>query len=209
MNWYKLLFFKFAQHISGEYWFDNSGQAMYADGDVGDMNHEAHVIQSVQAKYADDQFNRGEYVDWDGFLRFAAQEDYTLQMEEAQNNPQQQQAIKEEYEDDITPFVERYLTDQGMTPEEMQIASGRGDAREYAMKNWGWKRVQGVNIETWTLTSRDLNAISSGLYEAYNESVESSNFNIYIYTNQKWFRDIPYDIISSGNVNALQQYQNV
>jgi len=31
--------------LQGEYWFDENGNTMYADGDVGDMNHEAYVIQ--------------------------------------------------------------------------------------------------------------------------------------------------------------------
>lgn len=30
--------------INGEYWFDDTGATMYADGDVGDMNHESYVI---------------------------------------------------------------------------------------------------------------------------------------------------------------------
>lgn len=38
--------------IDGEYWFDESGNTMYADGDVGDMNHEAYVIQRCAGEVA-------------------------------------------------------------------------------------------------------------------------------------------------------------
>lgn len=38
--------------IDGEYWFDESGNTMYADGDIGDMNHEAYVIQGCAGEIA-------------------------------------------------------------------------------------------------------------------------------------------------------------
>lgn len=34
--------------LSGEWWIDDGGSPMYADGDVGDMNHEMLVLESAR-----------------------------------------------------------------------------------------------------------------------------------------------------------------
>jgi hypothetical protein len=39
--------------INGEYWIQN-GSVDYADGDIGDQNHESIAIQSVVHQYADE-----------------------------------------------------------------------------------------------------------------------------------------------------------
>jgi len=41
MNWYKLA------QIYGEWWITNTGDVLYADGDTGDYNHEAYVLEAI------------------------------------------------------------------------------------------------------------------------------------------------------------------
>lgn len=41
MNWFK------KAKIMEEYWIDEYGQAYFADGDIGDMNHELYVIKKI------------------------------------------------------------------------------------------------------------------------------------------------------------------
>ena len=53
--------------LDGEYWITNDGSTMYADGNVGDYNHEAYVIEYVQAEIAS-SFNVDveiQFTDWD------------------------------------------------------------------------------------------------------------------------------------------------
>jgi hypothetical protein len=56
------------QYLRGEYWIIN-GQAIYADGDIGDMNHEGYVIQYAQNLISQEvnyDFDT-EFSSWDGF----------------------------------------------------------------------------------------------------------------------------------------------
>lgn len=39
------------QVATGEWWIDDTGMAQYADGDVGDLNHEAMALQAILAEY--------------------------------------------------------------------------------------------------------------------------------------------------------------
>ena len=211
MTWYSR--YKIAS-LQGEYWINESGSATYADGDIGDQNHEMVVIQSVQGLYADEQFHRGEYVDWDGFLRSIAGE----KMQEAYQNPAVMQEVlsiagaatpEELSTADMTDIAQHLLEQRGMSPEEWNIASGRGDARLYAAKNWGWKRLQGVNVETWSLTSEDLKNIANGLWDAYQEEAEDGAYNIWVSATNKWYNNIPFEVIAQENPQLIAEYGSV
>ena len=102
-----------------------------------------------------------------------------------------------------------YLQEAGVSDEDYAIAEGFGDAREYGMKNWGWKRLEGHNVETWSLTRGDLSSIASGLWDAYNEEAEKASFNIYVYSAQKWYRDVPWAVLEAENPMALREYQDM
>ena len=86
MGWYKSAKIKFAQ--TGEYWIQD-GSAMFADGDIGDMNHEAMVLESVRAEIASllgkDEFNNAEYVDWDALKENVIQE--MIENKKSENQP--------------------------------------------------------------------------------------------------------------------------
>src|SRR3954464_16057956 len=71
-NWYQRL--KFAQ-LQGEFWIQG-GQAMFADGDIGDYNHEGMAIETAQHMISD-----GE--DWDQWKKNAAQEKFQEALQQA------------------------------------------------------------------------------------------------------------------------------
>lgn len=101
---------------------------------------------------------------------------------------------------------EEEIADLGITPEEAQVLAG-GDAREYAMKHLGWKRLAGNSVETWTLTSHDLEDIAAGIWDAYDEQAENEEFTIYVFSNQQTYWDVPYSVIESGNPIKLVHYR--
>jgi hypothetical protein len=142
--------------IRGEYWIDNTGSNMYADGDIGDVGHEAHVINIIQHEIIDKfgyyKFDRGDYIDWDGFINQLAKD----KIKEDSLNPDD-----DEFDED--EVVEKAFEDEGIDNETIHIAYGHGDAREYAMKHWGWKALRGHNVESWTLTPRDMQIIARGI----------------------------------------------
>jgi len=128
---------------------------------------------------------------------------FAEKMDEAGGIPEQQHSLQIQFDDNPEEFLFEELREKGISDEDYSIAEGFGDAREYAMKKWGWKRVEGNNIETWTLTPEDLQIISSGLWDAYDEEAETSTFNIYVYGTKKSYNNIPLDIIDKGKVHDI------
>jgi len=47
MNWYK------RAYVDGEWWITNTGEVLFADGDVGDYNHEAYVLEQIIGNHID------------------------------------------------------------------------------------------------------------------------------------------------------------
>ena len=188
--------FKLAE-VRGEFWLQESGGALYADGDTGDYNHEGYVIEYVR-----NQMMEGDE-DWEEWKDRTAKEKFAEKMDEAGGIPEQQHSLQIQFDDNPEEFLFEELREKGISDEDYSIAEGFGDAREYAMKKWGWKRVEGNNIETWTLTPEDLQIISSGLWDAYDEEAETSTFNIYVYGTKKSYNNIPLDIIDKGKVHDI------
>ena len=200
MNWYRrILAFIKRSFRSGEFWIMN-GSAVGA-GDEGDYNHEAHVIETVQQQIMD-----GEG-DWEQWKKNLAQGIFKKKMK-ALKTPQEKQQLKEEYAYDIGEFVVEGLQEMGVSDEDYAFAEGKGDARKYGMQKFGWKRLQGDNVETWKLDSGDLREIANGLYDAYQDDVETETFNIYVYSTNKWFNEIPWEVISGEDVSKLMFYDS-
>ena len=179
MNWYNRL--KLAQ-FSGEYWIDDTGNAIDADVEIGDYSHESYVMEQIRHEVADLAYEKGltennhsndDFVDWDMFSQ------------EVENN------TKDSIYDTLLKI--------GLNKEQLDIAFEQGDARAYAMEHWGWKRLEGSNVETWTLTPNDMDTIASGLYNAYNESVENQSFTIYVYSTNQTL-DMTYEQLENQQV---------
>lgn len=194
-NWFLKMM---KQSQEGEWWIQD-GQAMFADGDIGDMNHEGMVIQNVQGNIVSNsdhpEFDYGEYVDWDGWKQAVAQE----KMEEWKAEGRDLSQVDEE------DALMEVLNELGVSDEEYQVAEGMTDARDYGMEHQGWKRVQGNNIETWTLTASDLRSIAQGLWDILESSGSEENpeFNIYVHSTGKWYNDIPLEAIESENISVI------
>lgn len=184
MNWYKI--FRIAQ-LRGEFWLA-SGQALFADGNIGDYNHEGYVIEQVQNQYKDN-----DRLSWDEW-QIELAKDYA-----ERNNVQ---GMDEE------EILLAALKETGISDEEYEIAEGRGDARLFAIKNWGWKRVLGTNIETWTISAGDMRELANGLWDAYGEDVEKATFDIHVLSNNKWYNDVPDEVLSVANPMKLRDYDS-
>jgi hypothetical protein len=196
MNWYRKCIFAYA---SGEFWIQN-GTATGADGDINDTNHEGEAIMSAQAEIMD-----GEG-DWDEWKQSVAKEEYNLAMQSAQT-PEEKQQIEQKWNaDNGEEFLMEALRQRNVDNDLYLMAEGWGDVRKFAMKRWGWKRLASDNVETWTLTASDLRDIANGLWDAYGEEAESETFNIYCYATNKWYNEIPFEVISKENPTALNSY---
>jgi len=207
---------KYAE-MRGEFWI-HDGTAMFADGDIGDYNHEAYVIEVVQSQIINGE---EDWEEWKNKTVLEILEEKKQELEEKKLDTEEPGDIKD-IDDQIYEIWEMSkntsyyayeligdnLEELGIEPEYFEIAKGQGDAREFAMKHWGWKRLEEDNIETWFLKENDLRDIANGLYDAYDDVVINSNFNIYVYSSNKYYTDVPFQAIETGDIIEMHSYAN-
>ena len=217
MNWYKysLLLIK-ESGVSGEFWITDDGIAIDAS-DIGDYNHEAYAIETAQYELAEDE-------DYEGWKLAKVAEILEIQKQELESKKiELEEAGKDtsKIDDELYSIWEKsrnpdyhayeLITDHaeslGINLATFDVAEGHGDARQYAIKVWGWKRLEGSNVETWNLTESDLRSIANGLYDAYNDDVLTETFDIYTLSNQGWYQNVPWEAIESVNPVHLWGYQ--
>jgi hypothetical protein len=188
----------------GEWWIDDSGTALYADGDVGDMGHEAYVIDKLTQDILcemniDVNDLAGSLENWEDEIKDVMidkgieEEDITL-------------VSIREYTHKVAVKIWKD-TDQG--EEAVHIAWGRGDARKYAMKYDGWIRVAGHGFECWEMTQEVLKRMGDGLYDALGEGEEVDDeeiFEIYVHKTGMHYTDVPWHVINGGDPGALRVY---
>jgi len=209
MNWYKT-----AQY--GEWWIID-GKAVYADGDTGEMGHEAYVLDAVRREIAE-TFNQfvEDYYDWDEIKQQCISEYF-----DELNETEQKKLLKKYNFSDKEELIEQTLYNAGIfdaiaiengnTKLQVDVADNAIDPRDYGMKELGWKRVQGQYVQTYTLTSDDLKSIDDGLWDAYGESYEEEEmnkmeFSIEVMSNRKTYQGIPYEIISKHNPMQVAKF---
>ena len=98
--------------------------------------------------------------------------------------------------------------ENGIDKELLDIADGTMDSRLYGMKEWGWKRVAGDNVQTWTLTPSDLGDIGSGIYEIMGELPEEDDptVNIEVLATKKVYYDVPLSVIDTLKPQQVAEY---
>lgn len=219
MNWYNKIL-KIAR-LTGEYWITDSGQALYADGDFGDMNNEMYVIDLARNNIAEmDGYHIEDESVWESWKEMKAKEILEEKLEELDekiyeledNEQDTSELLKQkdkiwEMSQDLPYYAYEIITEntenEGFDEALFDIAENHGDPRKYAIKNWGWKRLEGSNIETWTLSQKDLDIIAKGLFGAYDMDVENNTFNIYVYGNNRFYNNVNYDDIENKDLRAI------
>lgn len=177
----------------GEYWITDSGDVMHADGDIGDYNHEAYVIEIVQGNIADHFGIESYHKDWDE-VKEEIKEDILSSLEEKEREDILKYFDADTEDDlDADKLIEKeLLEDYPNIKDLLHIANGNGDGRFHAISEWGWKRMQGNNIETMTLTPNDAKTIASGIFDAVGDSLYDKKdqyhkimFNVYVYSSKQ------------------------
>jgi len=107
------------------------------------------------------------------------------------------------------------LAEKGVDQEAMNLlvdyflAINRLDPREYAMKNWGWKRLVGPNVQSWTLTSGDLRSMGRGIWDAYGENANKVVYDLYIDGSRKMYSSVPLYAFEDGQPHYMRNYQRM
>jgi hypothetical protein len=180
-------------------WWLIDGQAVFADGDIGDINHEGYVIQALMSELVEDvNTETGSRID-----------------PEYADTPTLDFEIRKYLDIDPTDMdedkkVENFIINElGFSREKLDVIQGKVDARDYGMKVLGWKRVHGTSIQTWTLEDKDLKEIADAMYDACQEEAEEFEYEIEVMSNGKFFTGVPWSVLEGDKVADLRPYQHV
>lgn len=201
--------------LRGEWWIDESGTAVFADGDSGDINHEGYVIQHLTNEILDflgiENQDIGTLNNYKEEIKQVLIDDGYLDNENS----------IEQYNKDSARITLHYLISKKFKDDEKQLmdaffiayGSYSGDAREYALKYLRWKRMKGDVIETQFLTSSDLSIISSGINDAYGDELSydeegRTTFEIEVRSTRSYYTNVPLSVIESKNPTKLNQYRS-
>jgi hypothetical protein len=160
--------------LKGEYWIQD-GHVEFADGDVGDLNHEGIATNSVFSHYESEIISLAK--------------DYKIKVD---------QSYGEYHPEDLTGAIDeieeilrskkmsqqqahvRIVKELGCNNEAFEILCGGGDARLYAMKFMNWIAIRGNNIELFGYDDTKRKHLASGIPnilddEGIHEEVESQH----------------------------------
>ena len=201
-------------YIEGEYWFDESGTPMYADGSVGDMNHESYVQDRCAGEvlgyfniYSDDQppANLDNHID--EIVQILIKHLGVV-------DDEKREEIEDDPYDALIDYLKTQTTMKGPIDEMVHIARGGAeDGREFAIKEWGWSRVHQNHIEVKELTPKQLKIVASGINSALDQEgvykdedwlrASQSEYNISTYTGKRY--EIKLEDMEKGNVQGLER----
>lgn len=197
-------------NLRGEWWFQD-GQAVFADGDSGDMNHEAYVVDSLKRDILD---SLGVDTGGDVYApNFYEVSDEIFENIKDELTPEQQQRWMEGSNADIEEILKEYFQAQNDAENLEKFSymnSPTLDPREYALKHWGWQRVKGNVIQTQTMTERDIRNITDGLWEAYGNELEedpNTTFEIEVMATRSYYVDVPWVVLQKDSTTALNPYR--
>lgn len=224
-------------HDRGEWWIDETGETVFADGNVGDQNHEAVVINflahQILSHFGIDTDEPGELSGYEETIKENLLADGRLDEEELATWDNMGSAkvkggpavilIKKLIED-------KAFEDPKQAEDAVFIAYGSSsrDARDYAMKYWRWKvmKTEGgdIEIQSWHLKPEDLGIIVRGIWEIMTDSdpdddEDSDNevgedgypgprVNVTVQASGKRFHDIPLAVLEKKMPQNLHNYQS-
>ena len=188
--------------VRGEWWIDDSGHALYADGDVGDMGHEAYVIESLTRRLLDTM----DIEPWNDEYIGDLNDGHTRKAILAKMKEDEFTGVIEEFIEDAAKSIWK---DQKQREAAINIAKGRGDARKYGMQYDGWIRVANHGLECWAMTAEILKHMGNGVYDALGDGDEIGDdeiFEIYVHNTGMHYTDVPWSVINEGDPGKLRIY---
>jgi hypothetical protein len=194
--------------IRGEYWIQG-GQVEFADGDVGDQNHEMVALNSIAADHVDRIMDYAQELGLDT-------EDLGIHDEPFTSTSELLEAIRYALLERGVASIkvaELIIKKLGINMEVYKLLGGGGDARLYVMKNEGWIAVRSNNIELFGYDANKKGQLSSGIEEILEqESIEEPDdqieFSVYDHKTNRSFDATLADIKNTNSFARPQQLPN-
>lgn len=208
----------------GEWWIYPGGSSDFADGDIGDSNHEGFVItyltRQILEHFGIDMDEAAGYLgSWEENLYMILSEEGRLTDEESDIWHNKGTRGGGPTEIIINKLLEdKIFLDKKQAQEAVYIAYGSttNDARDYAMKYLGWKRMTtdryGTNLQTWFLRPNDMEDMRRGVFDAWGDTDEDDENNvnhsitIEVRANNKTF-EVPFNVFERAEIKDILTYQ--
>ncbi len=152
MKSFKMWHENYEETIRGEYWIID-GYVDFADGDIGDRNHEMIAIEHLLHRYVDNITSLAEEMG----IEF--------------DDPQGFAGVDGELIANVTneilaqiPVAE-FLQRTEMPQDVYVVLFGNGDARNYVIVHDGWIAIRNMNIELYGYDARKQKGLADGLWE--------------------------------------------
>ena len=166
--------------VRGEYWIVD-GRADFADGDVGDQNHEMIALNSVAADHLDSLVAYATELDIDTEELGGVDDEPSQSVYHLMNS-----IYHTLLESGVSPvkISEHIIKRLGINMEVYKLLGGSGDARLYVMRQKGWVAVRSNNIELFGYDQDKRRDIVGGLedildQEGVEEPDEEIEFSLY------------------------------
>jgi hypothetical protein len=190
--------------IRGEYWIQD-GHVSFADGDIGDYDHEAIATNHFANKYIDELIDISHNLDLD--IDFHIDQEFPVEtVNEIRNN------IIEAVENNKINWegkrtgenVDNYLMKELQTDtKEYHCIFGHGDARYLVIEREGWIAVRSNNVEVYDFNNEKKKHLIDGIeeiLEAENIDDPDDKIEIYIFdykTKKSW--DLSLEELKNSN----------
>lgn len=195
--------------IRGEYWIQE-GRVDFADGDVGDQNHEMVALNHVASSHMDGLFEYAEELglDMDSIDRY----DESAFGAASEILKAIHYALLERGVASVK-VAEWVIKRLGINMEVYKMLGGGGDARLYVIKNEGWIAVRSNNIELYGYDANKKRQLAQGLEEileeeGVDEPDEQIEFSVYDHKTKRSFDATLADIKNTNSFARPQQLPN-
>jgi hypothetical protein len=195
--------------IRGEYWIQD-GRVDFADGDVGEQNHEMIALNSIASEHIDglEEYARELGVDeaeLGGIDDEPSQAAYHLL--QATHYALLERGV------DSVKVAEWIIKRLGINMEVYKMLGGGGDPRLYVIRNEGWIAVRSNNIELYGYDANKKRQLSRGLEDILDEegiedSDEHIEFSVYDHKTRRSFDATLEDIKNTSSFARPQQLPN-
>jgi hypothetical protein len=191
--------------LAHEYWFHNK-QIEFADGDIGDKNHQIIAEDYILNHYIPRPPEHLETLSKGTLNQASAYDETFLQYLMDKYKYDRDYAQSNAY---FGNYLRWLMTgdDESEAPVVHEVLSALKDPRKYAVENLGWIRVQDDSIETYNLDQSHLDEIMTGLYELYGDVVYNMKFNFETHSPRKYFENVSFAEIESGSIRKRLKEQ--
>ena len=208
--------FSTRRNLRGEWWMTQDGP-QFADGDVGDMNHEMIAANEAVYDFRNYLLRKAEKSKSKAFKIRAAEFDKFVDegndgggFDPSRVREEALKAIGKDI-DAVAAWSEKESAKQSEDQRaqfKLMIDSVTGqlrDNRDYGLAK-GWVRVLGNNLQFPSLSDEALRRVADQLYETEGETVWRQSFTVEDTAGRRMFDDVPFEALEKG-VAGLAPYR--